>query len=252
MLKFRAEILLSAHHEMTQLGYLANEFRAGKVDSIPPEAVTAILVSIDKLVLLLDDLDLPLSVKSARDLRAYFNANRTPPALGLAGDLARRIHDELALRCCIVLSPREGALFEQIGPIFGSAVEAAFPLASEDISEAAKCMGLGRYTAAIFHLMRAMELTVIRLGVKLNVAVVDANNLGLDWGKILGNVKIPIEKMPKGIQKDGWAEAFSLLVHVKTAWRNPTMHPKQTYTEEQARDIFAATRAFMRSLAALV
>jgi hypothetical protein len=60
--------------------------------------------------------------------------------------------------------------------------------------------------------------------------VVDKNNVDLEWGKILSNMSPPIEAMPKGNEKKEWSAAFTLLMHVKQAWRNPTMHPKQTYT----------------------
>ena len=58
--------------------------------------------------------------------------------------------------------------------------------------------------------------------------------------------------MPRGPEKDKWSEALTLLVHVKQAWRNPTMHPKRTYTQAEADDIFRATRSFMQNLADLV
>jgi hypothetical protein len=43
-------------------------------------------------------------------------------------------------------------------------------------------------------------------------------------------------------------EIAKYLRHVKNAWRNPTMHPKRTYTEEEARDILNCVRSFMREL----
>ena len=39
---------------------------------------------------------------------------------------------------------------------------------------------------------------------------------------------------------------------MKLAWRNEVMHPKQTYTEEEALEVFAASKAFMRELASVV
>jgi hypothetical protein len=74
----------------------------------------------------------------------------------------------------------------------------------------------------------------------------------LEWGKILSNLRAPIEAMPKGEVKESWSNAFALLLHAKIAWRNPTMHPKQTYTTEQAMEIFAAFKAFIGSLTLLV
>jgi hypothetical protein len=79
-------------------------------------------------------------------------------------------------------------------PIFGSDVDNKFPVMSEDISEAAKCIALSRYTAAVFHLSRAMEAAVVRLGEALSVTVLDKNNVELEWGKIISNLSSPIEK----------------------------------------------------------
>ena len=201
---------------------------------------------------MLDDLGLRMSSKGAKELSTHFGMHRVPPALGMAGDLARRMCDELELNYYLALSLSERDLYEQISPLFGDEVEASFPIASEDISEAGKCIALGRYTASIFHLMRAMEAALTVLGNKLRVTVVDKNNADLEWGKILSNLAAPIEKMPRGDSRQQWSSAFSLLLHTKTAWRNPTMHPKQTYTEDQAKDILATTRSFINSLSALI
>lgn len=49
----------------------------------------------------------------------------------------------------------------------------------------------------------------------------------------------------------GQRAAAGHLYSVKVAWRNEVMHPKQTYTLEQARGIFDSVRIFMVDLAAL-
>ena len=100
--------------------------------------------------------------------------------------------------------------------------------------------------------MRAMEVNVTALGTKLGVTTIGSDNVELEWGKILSNIRAPIEAMQKGEAKEAWSNAFALLLHAKIAWRNPTMHPKQTYTTEQAKEIFAACKAFTPSLALLV
>lgn len=126
------------------------------------------------------------------------------------------------------------------------------PSAVEDIEEASKCLALGRNTAAMFHLMRAMEISVKRAGRKLGISNVDR-----DWGKILSDVGTKISEMPKSAppekrKRNKWSLAHANLYHVKEAWRNETMHPKQTYTEEQATEAYRAVCAFMNQLAALV
>jgi hypothetical protein len=48
-----------------------------------------------------------------------------------------------------------------------------------------------------------------------------------------------------------FAGIAAYLHHVKDAWRNTTMHPKRTYTEEEAERIFENAKAFMQGLAKL-
>lgn len=170
----------------------------------------------------------------------------------MVADLNLRVWDELRGRFFLTMPSGDVALYKQTEPLFGDVVAEKFPHASEDISEAGKSISLGRYTASVFHLMRAMEIAVKALGLKLAVTVVDKDNVDLEWGKIVANLRGPVDQMPKGGTKEKWSEAIVLLVHVKQAWRNPTMHPKQTYTEEEAKEIFSSARSFMRFLSSLV
>lgn len=252
MLRFHSGKFLRAHNFMSQLEVAAREWADNKVHSIDPTTVAEFLDKLDELVSDLNSMGLPLSSKTACKLRAGLAKNKTLASLDLAGDLARRIHDELELRYFLALSPSERDLYEQKLSLFGDKVEFILSPASEDISEAGKCLALGRYTATVFHLMRAMEIAVKSLGVKLNVTVIDKDNIDLEWGKILANLSTPIQAMPKGEEKEAWSAAQSFLVYVKIAWRNPTMHPKQTYTEEEAKSIFSAVRAFICDICKLL
>ena len=46
-----------------------------------------------------------------------------------------------------------------------------------------------------------------------------------------------------------WVAAGALFGHVKTAWRNPTMHIEKTYTPQRAEEILLAVKSFMAHLA---
>jgi hypothetical protein len=131
-------------------------------------------------------------------------------------------------------------------------VAAKFPKAQEDLARAGDCLALQQSTAVVFHLMRAMEVVVQRLGKKLGVT-----NTDKEWGKILSDVHRAIEKMPNGTPKEktkrnAWSEAHANLYHVKQAWRNETMHPKQTYDRAEALAVYTSMQVFMTHLAKLV
>jgi hypothetical protein len=173
--------------------------------------------------------------------------SETRQILGIMDDLRRRLIDQSERMFCLSLSITEQRLYNHAEPIFGEDVEIAFPMLSEDASEASKCLALQRYTACVSHLMRMIEGAVQALSIKLSI-----RNPSREWGKLLSDIKPAIELMPLGGIRNAWSENFALLYHVKQAWRNDTMHPKQTYTPEEAQDVFAATRSFIRNLALLL
>jgi hypothetical protein len=86
-------------------------------------------------------------------------------------DLHMRALDELEHRFFLVLDGAMVPYYKQNEPLCGTGAEDKFPQTSEDISEAGKCLALGRSTAAVFHLMRAMESVVTALGAKLGVTI---------------------------------------------------------------------------------
>jgi hypothetical protein len=162
-------------------------------------------------------------------------------------DTLRAIEIELKSRAAYILDPASAKLFTDEQP-FGQEVSDGFGSpAQEDISEAAKALALGLGTASVFHLMRAMEGALQRLATSLGI-----ENVQRVWGFLLSDVGTKIEAMPKGEIRQKWSEVHSHLYHVKEAWRNDTMHPKQTYTPTEAKVVFEAVRAFMNGLLPLL
>ena len=137
---------------------------------------------------------------------------------------------------------------------FGERVGRKFPKAAEDIAEASKTLALQRSTACVFHLMRVMEIGIQALGKKLKVAI---NPETETWYQIGEHVDKAIRALPAQTDREKkrkarLAAASANLNAVRIAWRNEVMHPKQTYTREEAHEVYRATRAFMDHLASLV
>ena len=147
----------------------------------------------------------------------------------------------------LVYGSRFANFIKSDDPPYGREVDDAFPKASGEISEAAKCLAFQRPTACVFHLMRAMELAVQKLAECLRI-----DNIEKEWGKLLSEIAKVIEQMPKGQGRDAWSGVLTHLYHVKQAWRNDTMHPKTTYTEAEAETVFAAVKSFMVELVPMV
>ena len=127
-----------------------------------------------------------------------------------------------------------------------------FKNAAADIEKAGDCLAMQQPTACIFHLMRAMEVVVRKLGRRLNMKITPKTT----WRQITGNMDQKIAKMPDATssqlhKKNAWEATRSNLHHVGSVWRNNTMHPAVSYTPAQALDVLNATRVFMNSFCEL-
>lgn len=167
-------------------------------------------------------------------------------------DICSRIRDDCAVRTYFQIAPENKDLLKPDTDHFGSDVRRAFGGSAEDIAEAAACLALERSTACVFHIMRALEAGVQVIASKIGATVADEHGKGLPWGVIAANMKPKIDKMKKGSnQQIKWYRVQLSLESVNRAYRAPTAHPKETYTPDEARRIFDATRHFMEELASL-
>jgi hypothetical protein len=133
--------------------------------------------------------------------------------------------------------------------LFGAEVNAKFPTIQYDMVEAGNCFAMGRSTACVFHLMRIMEMGVQEFGKKLGVALVAEKN----WQNILDEINKAIRGLPKGDPLIvPMNQASANLFAVKLAWRNPVMHPKETYTLDEAKDLIGLVKLFIKQLETIV
>lgn len=145
--------------------------------------------------------------------------------------------------------PSERAKFYDQPEGFGKEVNAKFPRIQFDMVEAGNCLAAGRSTACVFHLMRIMESGVQQLGNKLGVPLVHETV----WQVILDQINKAIKALPtKDTVTVEMSQAAANLYAVKLAWRNEVMHPKETYTSEEAENILGQVRLFMQQLARIV
>jgi hypothetical protein len=90
-----------------------------------------------------------------------------------------------------------------------------------------------------------MESAVQEFGQVLGILAVNEKN----WQNILDEVNKAIKALPsKGLHTSALSEAAANLYSVKLAWRNEVMHPKATYTPEEAKDVFRQVKLFMGNL----
>jgi hypothetical protein len=100
------------------------------------------------------------------------------------------VHDALKKPYFLILNARERELFNPTEPPFGQSVDANFKSAQYDIAEAAKCLALDRWTAAVLHLMRALEPTLIALQAEVQAQVPKDQ-----WGNMIEQIEKAIRLM---------------------------------------------------------
>ena len=188
--------------------------------------------------------------------RIIETSQKTVQVVRIRGDLERliqRIMDELDGHKFLYVSPSAADLYEAESP-FGPSVLKSLPRFAFDIDEGAKCLALGRSTACVFHLMRVMEQAVQRFGQKLRITPNPNKGTLADqsWHDIMVEVEKAIGALPRGSRRQKLADTAAHLGNVRIAWRNETMHPRATYTHEEALAIWRGVDSFVRSFQRLL
>lgn len=162
-------------------------------------------------------------------------------------ELEGRLTDELEARKFLSLSPYEETLFQPVAPPWGIQFQDKFPNATYDLDEAGKCLALGRSTAAVFHLMRVLELGLRAVSSTLQgPPILEGNDK--NWSSILKNIRDAKSAKGKWNGMQFFNEVYAKLDSVKGAWRNPTMHIEKKYTPEEAQEIFTTVKIFMKQI----
>ena len=76
--------------------------------------------------------------------------------------------------------------------VFGEAVHNCFPSVENDVLNASVCLAISQPTAAVFHLMRALEIALAALGKKFEVSLEHTN-----WGPAIEQIESRIRDMHK-------------------------------------------------------
>jgi hypothetical protein len=153
---------------------------------------------------------------------------------------------------------------------FGILVSNAFPSAATDLREAGNCLAADCNTAAVFHLMRAVEWALRALGTNLGFRQLRARKQSgkvkyvpvshLEWEKIINQLQVRVdkrvEKMRPGKRKQEIQQFYYPVLEevraIRDAWRNHVMHSRAEYSAEDAAVIMAHVKRLMVKLASRV
>jgi hypothetical protein len=163
------------------------------------------------------------------------------------------LKDELPLVTTFVIESEKTKYYEPAEPLFGNDFESKYAISGVyEIDEAAKCMALSRDTAAVFHLMRCMEIGIRTVAKCLGIP--DPIGSDRNWWKILEKIKDAMDVKTRSRtwhlkDRELFESTYGSLDAVRIAWRNTTMHVENKYSAEEAEHIFIAVRGFMKQLA---
>jgi len=174
-------------------------------------------------------------------------------------DLTYNIQSELEEQLFFIVPVHRKQWFhEGDTALFGDAVADIFPDSTPEIAEAGRCFALGRWTACVFHLMRALELALHKWATQLGVSKFSAIELE-NWKNILDAAEKKtreLEQQSKSQSKDAdlkyYGETLGHFRSIKDAWRNHVAHARERYDEGRASSIMMHVREFMVLLASHV
>ena len=165
-----------------------------------------------------------------------------------------RMKDELAMFSLIYLSPGEREYY-QVSDLFGPAFKEAFPAANAEVTEAGTCFALGRYTASVFHLVRATEIGIGVVEAALGIGGTDTAPRA--WGEVLRDLDDAIVENDRALITDPeWVEgaaffrrAHGLLSEVRSKLRGESLHVETAFGQSDSEQVMSAVRAFLSHLA---
>lgn len=242
---------------LDMLNFYANEFieimstiMLWAADEVDSSHLSEILKDVNKIHKELESIEFNNSLLTSN--RIIHLINNSPDKLNMIhqqlNELINRIYDEFNNHHLLILLPSEKEYFGTKDDLFGKEVAIKFSDLTEDISESSNCYALNRYTACVFHLMRIMKKAVQELANKLNIPSILIDE---DWQRILNSIRgqlnalYPKHKDPERVKYEA---IIGHLETIKIAWRNPTMHPKATYTREQAKTLLDGVGIFLKDL----
>jgi hypothetical protein len=194
-------------------------------------------------------LNLPVSRTMLREA-----ANDPPRTEREFVQLMNALQTEIEGRLFLYIPPDRAGFYE-CEDILLSPVRQAFPSAYNELKEAGTCYATERYTACVFHSMRAAEIGLRALGTDLGVTFPDKPIEFAEWQNIIEQADSIIRERTKGRswEKDEdrkfYSQAAAQFRYFKDGWRIRAAHARETYNGSQAYSVLTHAREFFETLA---
>lgn len=212
------------------------------------KGIDALLPELTRLFDVARRLNLAASMRLLGRRVVYKDMPNTKAELDL---LVEVIKDELNSRLFLFV-PEHRAPYYEKNDLLSDPSRKAFPLAGQELREAANAYAFGLPTASVFHSMRALEHGLRALATEVGKTF-DVQN----WQNIIDEIESEIGKqgkaLPRGAPKSERLQflgsAAKEFTYFKDGWRNYVSHGKASYGEQQALTVMSHTRDFLDRLA---
>lgn len=161
--------------------------------------------------------------------------------IAMVANFVGEIQSEISEHIFFRIPVEEKPFYDEVQ--LSTAAMDAFPSAVTEVDNAGKCFALDQPTAAVMHLMRALEIPLAALASALDITLTNAN-----WQTVINECEREIKALGSKVDKEFYSEAATNFLYFKNAWRNHAMHGRDTYDKRQAFDILQHVGGFMKHL----
>lgn len=213
-----------------------DDAEAGSVQKhMAPEELAQLGFAFQEIYALCSELDLPTSKelfhKGASDL----------PQTGREFAVYAAALDSEMKSKMFVFLPHHRRKYFIPSKFIPNTIEEPFPLARNELVEAGKCFAFDRYTASVFHCMRAIEIGLRAMAVHLAIDEFKYPLEQADWEGIIRKIESKIlgmKDLPRTAEKDDSqnfnSSAAMEFRYFKDGWRVRVAHTRETYDETSA------------------
>lgn len=227
--------------------------RATPYEQVPPVASQAILDELPSIFDFAVKMDFKVAIGRLGTLKTGLEGGATcHNASQHLQNLMSELYWDLDGFKFLSLSSAESSLYASSpDELFGTNFCTRFPSVADEISEAAKCLGLQRGTASVFHLTRILEAAAKGIWESLVLCGLGSAKSApaKGWGEwsawaseCIAQVKWGTIGPPNADKESFYLDVNATMRAVYKAWRCPTSHFEKTYTMERATQIYDACR----------
>jgi hypothetical protein len=209
------------------------------------------------------ELGLPQAKRTIGNLQVILSGNevRAAEVVVLLDEIHEHIRQEIAGKYSLYIAP-EKAKYCDNDKLLGEGVAERFKGTQNDIVEAGNCYAIGCNTAAVFHLMRVVEIGLRVLAKRVGIKRITGKKPHpieyAEWGTLIDAIKAKIKtkiealhQRNKGGQRERQLKLYSDLADrcfFLKELRNEVCHTRKPYNDQEALGMINRVKELMELL----